>query len=894
MRIRQFLYLGLILFNFFLIHPLFAKESGVEKDWVPDDVLRLERASSFHISPCGKWVVWVKASPDKEENKYLTHIFLSSLEEKREIQLTRGKSSESSPKFSPDGKKIAFLSDREKKNQIYVIELPGGEPLKLTEMEKGVNSWDWVDEKTIFFTAPEDKTHREKKLEKEKDDTVVVADQEHYGPVRLFKLELETKKITRLTSNDYVITEFAVSPCRRFVVTNESQSVDWEFDMKVPPKQFLYDLDTGLREEIFPEPRIYPFGFQWTRDGKGFYCFRALSSDPEDTFVSVMTLVYYDFEERNWVDVNLDWERYLSFFGSHITEEGILVSLANGVKVKWAIYRKTGPKTWSRSFLENEKADNFNILALQEKGQRVIYAYSTASTPEKYSWGELQGNRISEGSEFLELNGFLKHKNIAKTEIIRWKGARGDEVEGILYYPHDYQAGKKYPLVPIIHGGPAGTDMDRFEEHYINYPNLLASKGAFSLMVNYHGSAGYGLEWVESIKKRYYEYEVPDILSGIDYLIQRGLVDPERVGIMGWSNGSILSIACCLERPNFFKALCAGAGDVNWISDYGNVSFGHAWGVAYFGGPPWENLDYFIKISPLFRLKENTTPTIIFFGSEDVNVPTEQGWEHFRALQQIGKVPVRFLLFPGEPHVFEKLSHMKRKIEEEMAWFDKYLFKIEKKENEAFNPDSPLALALKKARASRWGELLGERKNGVLIPEVVRFKNLMVGRFEVTRAQFKEFKKDYPFDPARANFPASNVSYEEATKYCQWLERKTGKKFRLLKEKEMAELLELAEGKKENNLDYWAGYSPTPDEVRLLEEKIFELEKQGSLLREVGSMEPEGEFYDFGGNVSEWCTTEKGEKKIMGLCAISPGDPKARFTPPCQNYVGFRVCYEER
>ncbi|MBN1222949.1 MAG: prolyl oligopeptidase family serine peptidase, partial [Candidatus Aminicenantes bacterium] len=845
------------------------------KAWTPDDYMKMDRAESFHISPCEKWAVWAKSSPNTETNTMVSKIFLSSLDEKNEIQLTRGKSNDRSPLFSPSGEKIAFLSDRAKKNQIWMIDLPGGEPYQMTTLGNGVISFQWLDAGTLLFTAEEEETFRDKKLAKEKDDAVVVSDQKHYGPVRLFKLDLKTKKIERLTTNPNVIEEFAVSPDGKWVVTNENQSIDWTFDARIPPKQFLHNLETGTREEIFTEPNLYPFNFMWTRDGKGFYCARRMGSNPENMFVSVMTLAYFDLETKTHVDVDLDWDRYLSF-GAFVTADGILVSLANGVTDKWAIFRKTGPKTWTRTWLEDEKADYYSILSLAEKGNKIVYQYSTAATPPLYMAGNLTGNTIANAEEFLEVNSFIKEKNIAKTEIIHWKGARGDKVEGILYYPHNYEKGKKYPLVPIIHGGPTGTDTDTFMEHPYRYPNLLASKGAFVFRPNYHGSAGYGLEWVESIKLHYYEYEVPDILNGIDYLIERGLVNPDKVAIMGWSNGSILSIACCLERPNFFKAACAGAGDVNWISDYGNVAFGHAWAESYFGGPPWEKPEYYVKISPLFKMEKNTTPTIIFFGTQDVNVPTEQGWEHFRALQQIGKVPVRFLLFPGEPHGFFKLSHLKRKVDEEMDWFDTYLFQTAKETNEAFNPESPLGIELEKTNNAKVGDLFGEKIKGTLVPETVAHGKLMISRFEITRAQFKEFKKSLSFQQGTENFPVNNIAFDDARNYCRWLSEKTGKPYRLLTEKEMEEHTALAKGNKENNLDYWAGYSPNPDEVELLAEKIAELEKKRSLLLEVGSMTPAGKtgLYDLGGNVAEWCTKENGQGTIMGLSAVSPADAK--------------------
>jgi len=137
----------------------------------------------------------------------------------------------------------------------------------------------------------------------------------------------------------------------------------------------------------------------------------------------------------------------------------------------------------------------------------------------------------------------LNNKIIAKTEVIRWVGALNEEIEGILYYPHHYQPGKRYPLILMIHSGPTGVDMDAFRESWAAYPNLMAQRGAFILRPNYHGSGGYGQKFAESIKGHYYEYELPDMIKGINYLVRKGLVDPKQVAAMGWSSGGILTVA---------------------------------------------------------------------------------------------------------------------------------------------------------------------------------------------------------------------------------------------------------------------------------------------------------------------------------------------------------------
>ena len=882
----------------FLISIVFAQSEANKKNpkaWTVDDVLRMESAGSFNISPDGLKVLWTKSKMDKSENRSISNIFLSSLFEDNTVQMTRGNYGARSPKWSPDNKQFAFITSREKgkPSQIWLMNASGGEPFKLTSMEKGINSFQWLNKDYIIFTSREKTSLLEKQLKDKKDDVIVVSDQDHYYPVSLYKINLKTKKVERLSTNYGRIGEFSVSPDGQWIITNENQSVDYSYDYKIPPKQFLYNLKTGKREEIFTEEHNNPRGFSWSLDSKGFYCSRSFSGDPTETYVSISTLYYFNLEKKHLTEVPLDWENRLGR-GYGITKNGIFVSLANGVRYKFAFYNKQGDN-WKREWLEDEHAENINSFTIAKDGETIIFSHSTAERPPKYLAGKIKKNKIDKQFEFIKINKWIKNKNIAKREILKWKGARGDEVEGILYYPHDFENSKKYPLIPMIHGGPAGADIDAFGEYWARYPNLLATKGFFVLRVNYHGSSNYGLKWVESIKENYYDLEVPDILNGVNYVIEKGYIDTDKLAIMGWSNGSILAIQCCIE-DNRFKALLAGAGDVNWTSDYGNCAFGAAFDNAYFGGPPWDNPEYYIKKSPLFQMKKIITPTIIFFGTNDTNVPTEQGWEHFRAMQQIGKAPVRFLLFPGQPHGLRKMSYQKRKIDEELAWLDKYVLDKDKKENEAFKKDSPLAYELKKTKIKKTGNIYGEKYNGKIIPETVEVDSLFMGRFEITRKQYKEYKTDYKYESGTCNYPVNNITFEEAKKYCEWLSSLTGRNYRLPLEAELQKLIKQAKNnaKNENNLDYWAGYSPSPDEIKLLKEKLTEIEKTKLLLKEVGSFIPIKDcIYDLAGNAAEWCTTEENKGKIIGLSAVTPVDDKLEYQAPEQKYVGFRVLLEK-
>ena len=221
-------------------------------------------------------------------------------------------------------------------------------------------------------------------------------------------------------------------------------------------------------------------------------------------------------------------------------------------------------------------------------------------------------------------------------------------MEGILYYPDNYEAGKKYPLITAIHGGPSGHDADAWADSWAYPNNLLTQRGAFVLKPNYHGSNNYGLKWVESICcGKYYDLETPDINAGVDYLVAKGLVDADRIATMGWSNGSILSTSLITTYPERYKVASVGAGDIEWISDWGNVMFGDSFDSYYFGKSPMEDPELYIRKSPFFKMDKVQAPVLIFHGTADTNVPPAQSWSYFRALQYYGKVPVKFVVFPG-------------------------------------------------------------------------------------------------------------------------------------------------------------------------------------------------------------------------------------------------------
>jgi dipeptidyl aminopeptidase/acylaminoacyl peptidase len=875
--------------------------------WMVDDLVMMESASNFQISPDCLWAVWMKNSPDQEKDEEVSQLMLSSIAEKKTIELTRGRESCTSPKWSSDGQLIAFLSARTdpvgndpkegQKPQIWLINPFGGEPWGLTSLPRGVINFEWVDVNTIVFTSQEEKSLYEITLEKNKDTTQVVEDEAHVPPIRLFKVDIQSKKISRLTDNTDRIQSLTVSPDGLYAVTIHDRDLRFVYDQRVKPIVFLYNLKTGERKQIFKDPKFNLVDVKWRRDNQGFYALSRFTTHPRYIKATVTELYYYDLKADSITRIELDWDRGLShgWFRNEgvfqVTKDGFIALLADGVRYKAAryIHKSDG---WRREWLEGEHSGNLFSMELGRDNQTLLYTYSTSSVPVQWYCGKLINTKIESTRPLTELNGHLNNKSLAKSEVIRWKGAMNDEVEGILHYPHQYESGKRYPLVVMIHGGPFGADVDAWQEGWWHETNIMCQQGAFVFKVNYHGSSNYGLKFAESIAggEKYYDLPIEDIELGVDELISRGLVDGDKLGVLGWSNGAILTLALIVHN-NRYKVASAGAGGSEWAADWAACVFGASFDEYYFGSTPISDPQLYIRQSPFYQFDRIRTPTIIFHGTEDRVVPIHHGWMQYRALQQLGNTDVRFILFPGAKHRLEKLSHQRRKLEEEIAWFDKYLFKTSKDENEALKPDSPLANALRLMHTKADGKRYGLIYNGILIPETVEYEGLQIGRFEVTRAQFAEFDRSCHFQSGMENFPANGITFEQAQAYCEWLSQLTGVHYRLGKEEEVEKIYSKAESG-ENTLDYWAGYSVNPEDAMRLQAKLKELGDGAPLLKEVGSFNPIGKeekIFDLGGNVAEWMITKDGLGVVNHRCAELPADLKSKKGLPSSLYIGFRI-----
>ncbi|HAX15284.1 MAG TPA: peptidase S9, partial [Leeuwenhoekiella sp.] len=725
------------------LSQVFSQEDNKDpKAWTPEDIVYTESMRSPVFSPDGTMVVWSKSKAVKKKDRFVADLYLTRLNIKEDdsfltTQLTYGDDSDYSYIFSKDGKSLYFLSSRDKGKKLWKLSLYGGEAEEIHEFDNGISSIQLKDENTLFFTAKNGKTLYDLEAEEKEDDVQIIEDSLHWQPSHIYAFDLKEDQITRITDNEKPIRSYQLSHDGHWLYYTITRSLSYGADAQKDPYSYLVNLKTGAKKQILQDFEFPIYDIQFTADDSGFYFGTGFSSDPEWNGAGITELYYYDLASAKATKVDLDWE--LGVGGGYtVAGNDVIVSLANKATMKLAYYTKKGT-SWSRSEMDfDDKNEHVSLNAIADDASKIIYSYSTASKLPQYLIADLKKAKVSNEETFIKLNKKLEKKYMPKSEIMTWTGYNGDEVTGILYYPNNYEEGKKYPLMLNIHGGPSSQDTDEWSGSWAYYPSILTQKNMFVLMPNYHGSTNHGLEYTEAIKGNYYEPELEDITKGIDKLVSEGKVDRDQMGTMGWSNGAIITTMLTVKYPDMFKVAAPGAGDVNWTSDFGTCQFGVSFDQSYFGGAPWDdtngknyNENYLIK-SPLFEIEKIKTPTIIFHGSEDRAVPRDQGWEYYRGLQQVGKTPVKFLWFPGQPHGLGKITHQLRKMKEEIAWIDTYLFDKKPTNNEAFKEDSPLAEIFKLEEAQQENGLYGVLNKGMLIPETVSVKedSISLGRFE--------------------------------------------------------------------------------------------------------------------------------------------------------------------
>ena len=625
-----------------------------------DDMVALKRVAQPAISPDGSRVAYVVRKANWDENAFENEIWLADTRTSASRVLTQSKKSSESPSFSPDGTSIAFLSDRDGKRQIYVMSLGGGEPRKITSAEEGVSRFSFSrDGKSLAFVASDPKTDAMKERQKLYGDLTI--EDEATNPAHLHVVGIEGGEAKRLTSGTFVVGSFDWSPDDSKIAFDHTKSTDPSFSDTANISVVAVESAT-IRPLVTQEggdsnPRYSPTGqevaFKTAMMNTTTSYFRngqiaVIAANGDRTIRSLST----SFDEDPQI---VSWTKDGLFLAANQRTEGALMKL------------DPHTKSVARVALSMPIASGFSF---SRDGAAVAFVGSSAGVyPEVYTSLLATGlaKKLSAAGD--DLAGLT----LGTSEVISWKSLDGTMIEGVLRKPKGYQAGARSPLLVIIHGGPTGVSRPSlFGATYVYPMEAWLAKGALILEPNYRGSAGYG-EAFRSLNVRNLGVgDAWDVLSGIDSLVAKGVADPARVGVMGWSQGGYISAFLTTHDSARFKAVSVGAGISNWVTYYVSTDI-HPFTRQYLKATPWDDPEIYRKTSPMTYIKGAKAPTLIQHGDADQRVPVSDAFELYQGLRDQG-VETRLVLYKGFGHSLNKPKAVRHALQENLDWFDLHLF----------------------------------------------------------------------------------------------------------------------------------------------------------------------------------------------------------------------------
>ncbi len=307
--------------------------------------------------------------------------------------------------------------------------------------------------------------------------------------------------------------------------------------------------------------------------------------------------------------------------------------------------------------------------SFSKDGMKVAFAMDSPKSPADVFVTDAS---FSSPRRVTNTNPQLAGFSLGETEVITWKSADGTSIEGVLHKPADFVAGRRYPLLVLIHGGPTGISRTTPLGTYVYPVPIWLAKGALVLEPNYRGSAGYGERFRSLNVRNLGVGDAWDVVSGVDHLVAQGLVDRDRVGTMGWSQGGYISAFLATHDSARFKVASVGAGISNWTTYYVNTDI-HPFTRQYLRATPWDDPDVYAKTSPMTYITRARTPTLIQHGELDRRVPIPNAYELYQGLQDRG-VPTRLVVYKGFGHGLTKPKAQRAAMEHNLEWFDVHLF----------------------------------------------------------------------------------------------------------------------------------------------------------------------------------------------------------------------------
>ncbi|MBJ8072749.1 MULTISPECIES: S9 family peptidase [Bacillus cereus group] len=630
-----------------------------------EEIISLPTLSGTNISDDGQKVAFVKKTANWKDNTYRNHVWIYEKDKVQSYPLTNGNIDSTCPLWSPNSRNIAYLSPvGNGKNQIFVKSIDGYGVVQITDEKEGVSNFKWEPTGKGFYYVAQSKECEEIKKRKE-----LYGDFHHVGKEHrnncLYYIEIEkviqNDKEEREVSGVYQLIEGKDFYIHNFDISNDGTKV---VCMATPSLNdhmngdlYILDVEVGELQKMNID-KLLGGSVCFSPEGSKI-CYSASIREKEyyRNHIQESTLEIYDMNTGEVIQP-------LTNFDSTVMP---LQWTAKGILIRWQ------DKT---NYLIGLLCEDGTVEMLSEKVDCFIMDASITKDGNHISYNKAITNETFEiyldDEKITNENSFFKGKLKSNREIISWKSSDDLEIEGVLSTPVEFDTNKKYPLLVVIHGGPAWASFPIFSDCFNEkYPiEQFIEKGFIVLEPNYRGSSGYGNEFLKANYRKQGIADYDDVIYGVDKLVEEGIADKDRVGVMGWSNGGYIS-AFCSTFSNRFKAISVGGGITNWSTHYVNTD------IPYFirmhlGNTPWNDPEIYTKISPMTYIKSACTPTLIQHGEKDARIPILNAYELYEGLRDM-EVDTELIIFKGMAYSSDQPGIHVAIMKQNLMWFSHYI-----------------------------------------------------------------------------------------------------------------------------------------------------------------------------------------------------------------------------
>ncbi len=652
---------------FFLLLPssLLAQSDIDPRLITAEDFFAIKQVSSPVVSPDGEWVAYTVRETSLEDNDSETRLWMVSTNGDTTLPMTAVGSSAGSPAWSPDGKFLSFLASRnDGETQVWALDRRGGEAKQLTEVEQGVEDYAWSpDSSRLALLVRDPEEEREEGAEDEPEPWVIdrlqfKRDYAGYLDRRrnhIYVQDMASGEVRQLTSGDYDDSGMAWSPDGRLIAFSSNRSA--EPDANSNSDIWVVSADnpdagaTLLQVTTNPGSDGNP---AWSPDGQ--WLAYTTVTEPDLIWYATTHLAVSPATGggarvlTGRIDRNVSSPRFAAngediYFILEDSGERHLASIDRSGE---NFQRRTAGSLSVRGYSLNEENDLAMLIG-------------TATQPLEVFYGE--------GGETRQLTSvnreFLEKVQLAEVENIHFPSADGTEVEGFVYKPPGFDPSFRYPTLLRIHGGP----VSQYDFNFNFDAQLFAANGYVVVMTNPRGSSGYGQEFSRQLWAAWGVKDFEDVMAGVDYVIEQGYADPDRLGVGGWSYGGILTNYVITKSDRFAGAI-TGASEVLYRSNYGHDHYQRQWEAEL--GLPWETPEAWERISPFNDVANIVTPTLIMGGEHDWNVPILNSEQLYQALKRLGR-ETQLVVYPNEFHGIRRPGFVLDRYERYLAWYERWI-----------------------------------------------------------------------------------------------------------------------------------------------------------------------------------------------------------------------------